>query len=268
MHLRQTGFPAFLTLAAALSSAAPTAAQSPQGMLDECSEVAQDFFREAARTEMRYNGQRTDGTHAVGGRIFLENRYADFSCSFASDRRRMVEFFADGQPHNEVLGGNGSSSDVFVRVEGVPPGDVLNMREGPSAGDRIVGALANGDEVRQVQCSSRGSSTWCEIEQQDDMRSRGWVNARYLRPLGAAAGAGGGSLDHGSPVENRCAAAVAREVGVSPDDVVVTNSTISEATGLQVIYVGVPNAQADWICEADADGRVVRVFYSGESPVR
>lgn len=51
---------------------------------------------------------------------------------------------------------------------------------------------------------------------------------------------------------------------MSPNDVIVTNSTISERTGRQVVYVGVPDGKADWTCEAEKDGRVVNIFYSGE----
>ena len=71
------------------------------------------------------------------------------------------------------------------------------------------------------------------------------------------------NINHGGYIQNTCAAAVARKVGVSPDDVVVTRSTISEGTGNHVVYVGVPYGKADWVCEADRDGRVVNVFYSG-----
>jgi hypothetical protein len=73
-----------------------------------------------------------------------------------------------------------------------------------------------------------------------------------------------GSVNHGTEIGNACASAVAREVGVSPNDVIVTNSTISEGTGNHVVYVGVPYAKADWICKANRQGRVVNVFYSGE----
>lgn len=71
------------------------------------------------------------------------------------------------------------------------------------------------------------------------------------------------SIDHGSYIDNTCAAAVARKVGVSPNDVIVTKSSISEGTGHHVVYVGVPYGKADWICEADSKGHVVNVFYSG-----
>lgn len=74
-------------------------------------------------------------------------------------------------------GGGGT----MVRVAGVPANDVLNVRSGPGTGNRIVGALANGDNVRMLGCQNVGSARWCEIEMQSDMRERGWVNARYLQ---------------------------------------------------------------------------------------
>lgn len=151
----------------------------------------------------------------------------------------------------------------YVTVHGVPRNDVLNVRSGPSAQSRIVGALANGDRVRNLGCRNAGGSRWCRIQMLDDMKSEGWVNDRYLKESGAPSDSGG-NIDHGGRIENNCAAAVAREVGVSANDVMVTNSTISEGTGRHVVYVGVPYGKADWICEADRNGRVVNVFYSGE----
>jgi uncharacterized protein YraI len=68
-----------------------------------------------------------------------------------------------------------------MRVTGVGRDDVLNVRSGPGTGNRIVGALANGDRVRILGCEAAGNSRWCEIEMMTDMRERGWVNARYLQ---------------------------------------------------------------------------------------
>ena len=180
-----------LIAAAALSLwISPAEAQSRNVMLNECSNVAQTYFRDfTAGTEMKYNGQRTDGTHAINGRIFLETRFEDFACSFARNGRRMVDFFAEGRSQNAYLpqGGNGGGNQQqgnVVQVTGVSAGDTLNVRSGPGTGNRIVGALSNGTSVRNLGCQMQGNSRWCQIEMMTDMRERGWVNARYLSGQG------------------------------------------------------------------------------------
>ncbi|MWD26250.1 SH3 domain-containing protein [Aquicoccus sp. SCR17] len=173
---------------AGLSS--PALAQSVDVMLNDCANVGQTFYRDfEARTDMRYNGQRTDGTHAIGGRIFLETRFADFTCSFDRSGRRMTEFFADGRSQPGFLPGAAGPApgSGLAQVANVPANDVLNMRSGPGPGYPITGALSNGTTVRLLQCSSGAGPRWCEIEMMTDMRERGWVNARYLS---GASGAG------------------------------------------------------------------------------
>jgi uncharacterized protein YraI len=90
---------------------------------------------------------------------------------------RFLRLPGPGEQGGAAPGGGGA----MMRVAGVPANDVLNVRSGPGTGNRIVGALANGDAVRRLGCESVGSARWCEIEMQTDMRERGWVNARYLR---------------------------------------------------------------------------------------
>ncbi len=74
------------------------AAQSADWMAEDCAVAAQSFFQEfESRTEMTYQGQRTDGTHAMNGTIFLENRSDDIQCSYDAAGTTMVDFFADGK---------------------------------------------------------------------------------------------------------------------------------------------------------------------------
>lgn len=175
-----------LVAATAILVAPQAWAQSRDFMQNECSNVAHGYFRDfTAATDMTYNGQRVDGTHAINGRIFLETRYEDFACSYAPDGRRMVEFFAEGRLRPAYLPGAQqpmppTGGGTIVQVTGVPSGDVLNVRSGPGTGNRIVGALSNGTSVRQLDCRMVGKSRWCQIEMMTDMRERGWVNARYL----------------------------------------------------------------------------------------
>ncbi len=163
-------------------------AQSQDFMMNECSNVGQSYFRDFnARTDMKYNGQRVDDTHAINGRIFLETRFEDFSCSYERSGARMVEFFAKGSLQNDYLPNYGNSGAAnVVQVTGLKVGDTLNVRNGPGTGNQIIGALTNGTSVRNLGCSLQGNTRWCEIEMKTDMRERGWVAGRYLTLAGSA----------------------------------------------------------------------------------
>lgn len=197
----------FLVVGIALGlQSGPTVAQSQDLMLNKCSSTAQDYFREfTARTDMQYNGQRVDGTHAINGRIFLETRFEDFACSYAPGGRQMIQFFAEGRAQNAYLprGGNSQAGSV-VQVTGLRGGDMLNVRSGPGTGNRVVGALTNGTSVRNLGCRMKGSTRWCEIEMMTDMRERGWVAGRYLTLAGSAPPPASGPLETvtGVPANN------------------------------------------------------------------
>lgn len=183
----------FVLAAGSIGLTTPVAAQPINSMLSACEDVGKSYFRNfEARADMKYNGQRVDGTHAVNGRIFLETRFEDIACSFASSGRSMVEFFAEGRVQNAYLPGNQNPSGDqpangnVVRVTGVRANDVLNVRAGPSPRERIVGALGNGSSVINLGCQNQGNARWCQIEMMTDMRERGWVNARYLSGVGGS----------------------------------------------------------------------------------
>lgn len=171
-------------------------AQSRDFMLDECTRWAQSFFRDFdARTDIQYNGQRVDGTHAINGRIFLETRFEDFACSYARNGQRMTEFFAEGRVQNAFPPGGGSvGQGSLVQVTGLNAGGVLNVRSGPGTAFEVVGQLNNGTSVQNLGCQIRGNTRWCEIEMRTDMRERGWVAGRYLTRAGAAPPLGSGPL--------------------------------------------------------------------------
>jgi hypothetical protein len=131
-----------------------------------------------------YNGSTDDDRRAEVAlpetgdwaiRVYLmgNDRDADRTVSYSIDVSIPSEGGSQGA---ETSGGRET-----MRVTGVASDDVLNVRSGPGTGNRIVGALANGDSVRILGCEEAGRSRWCEIEMMTDMRERGWVNARYLQ---------------------------------------------------------------------------------------
>jgi hypothetical protein len=69
----------------------------------------------------------------------------------------------------------------FWEVTGVPPGDALNMRRGPSARDAIVMRFDNGAALRNRGCRMVAGQRWCKVERPDAPSDSGWVLGRYLR---------------------------------------------------------------------------------------
>jgi len=56
----------------------------------------------------------------------------------------------------------------------------LRLRAGPSAGHGVIGALDNGEVVRNLGCRLAGDERWCRIEALGG-GGQGWVAGRYLR---------------------------------------------------------------------------------------
>lgn len=137
-----------LLSAALLVGAASAHAQSPDYMMQDCGNSGQIFYQDfEARTETKYEGQRTDGTHAVNGSIYLETRRSDFQCSYNAAGDTMVAFFADGQnwpafvrgegsPHMAASAGSGAApaSEAAAEVK-FPAGSYGTMLEGAIRGD-------------------------------------------------------------------------------------------------------------------------------------
>lgn len=72
----------------------------------------------------------------------------------------------------------------FWQVTGVPVGDVLNLRRGPSARDAVVTSVTNGAVLRNAGCRMAGGQRWCKVETTAGPALGGWVAGRYLREGG------------------------------------------------------------------------------------
>jgi hypothetical protein len=148
-------------------------AQSPDYMIEDCSHASQQFYQDfQARTEASYEGQRTDGTHAVNGTIYLENRNTYFSCSYNAKGDTLVEFFAEkkswpdfvhggGSPY-QASGGGASSSplDDLIGTDAIRAFDVMTERgftnvDTISGNDEIYGTYWNASTRECVQMNSR-----------------------------------------------------------------------------------------------------------------
>jgi hypothetical protein len=69
----------------------------------------------------------------------------------------------------------------YWQVTGVPSGDTLNLRTGPSTRDAVVMEFLNGVKLRNLGCRLSGGQKWCRVERPEDPSVRGWLVGRYLR---------------------------------------------------------------------------------------
>ena len=160
--------------------------------------------------------------------IAERNRCRKPRCLRQLYRQRIDQLHADvdGGSGGNVGGGSSAGGSDIMQVTGVAANDVLNVRSGAGTNFRIVGALGNGDTVRNLGCERQGNSTWCEIEMMTDMRERGWVNARFLTAGSASSGSNNGLS--GTPVQfdrmvTPCVAQAARLTGASRGSIRVLN---------------------------------------------
>lgn len=113
---------------------ATASAQSPDYMIEDCRNASLQFYADyQARTDARYEGQRTDGTHAVNGTIYLENRSADYSCSYNARGDTLVGFVTErkswpgfvrgeGSPYQANSGGSSSAQAITTERVRFPAG--------------------------------------------------------------------------------------------------------------------------------------------------
>jgi SH3-like domain-containing protein len=72
----------------------------------------------------------------------------------------------------------------YFRVVGVPPGDVLNIREQPDAQARLVATVPfRVRRIRGFGCTTDTPTgrSWCRVKYGDAV---GWTRQIYLRPEG------------------------------------------------------------------------------------
>jgi hypothetical protein len=109
---RRTLFAALALGAAVSLSGAPAKAASPEEMMAHCRERAHKVLNtRLPDIQTKYEGQRTDGTHAVNGTAVIHGVSETFQCSFNKHGNKIVHFVVNA-PAGEPEGEGASGSDV------------------------------------------------------------------------------------------------------------------------------------------------------------
>ena len=98
-----------IPIAVGIACAGSALAASPEYMMEDCKDSAQVYFQDyQALSEVKFEGQRADGTHAVNGTIHLKRRSEDFQCSYNTAGDTLVDFIAEGKSQPTFVKGGGS----------------------------------------------------------------------------------------------------------------------------------------------------------------
>ncbi|MFN4156314.1 MAG: SH3 domain-containing protein [Paracoccaceae bacterium] len=98
------------------------------------------------------------------------------------DARYLIE--AGGTPPSRPrppTGDDLTGGPDFWRVQGLPRGDTLNIRQAPTTRSKVIGTLREGDRVRNLGCQMTGQTRWCLIRSTTGTDVTGYAAGRYLR---------------------------------------------------------------------------------------
>lgn len=154
---------ALAAAALATTTVPPASANTLAFMLDECAGLARQFHGEpAARTDMRDQGRRTDGTHVIGGDIFLEARKAYVSCAFAGDGTTLTGFSVDGRDELASVQGDPASGNEEERaaIEGCRS-RIADAGAGPAAGIALLSSSFSQAGTLATFRDARGETWEC-----------------------------------------------------------------------------------------------------------
>lgn len=142
MHLTKLFVAGFATVVTGFYAAPDAHARTPERMMQECRNRAHEVLHvRLPDVETKYEGQRTDGTHAVNGTAWLRGRQETFQCSFDRPGREIIQFVVN-QPSEPPAAQQLPETEPETRTEQV------NFRQDSSQEFRET--LSPGSSVRYV----------------------------------------------------------------------------------------------------------------------
>ena len=114
-------------------------------------------------------------------------------------------------PGESEQGGAVPGEPRFWRVTGLPAGDTLNVRSGPSTQYRVIDRLRQDTVIRNRGCQQTiGSARWCKISRIGRPDQTGWVSARFLVPARETGGGTATQLPGTAPAPDTGSSATGR----------------------------------------------------------
>jgi len=164
-------FSRFITpgLMLAALAAQPALASTPEHMMAQCRNRAHNELRiRLPDIDTKYEGQRTDGTHAVNGTASVQGRNETFQCSFDRAGNRIVHFVVNrpsGHGSASQLPATGVASGIETRPVYFRPGAHATTVEGRIRGDHTIDYVlrARAGQHANISMASRNGSAYFNL---------------------------------------------------------------------------------------------------------
>ncbi len=170
-------------------------ANSPDQMMQVCRIRAHEVIHtRLPDVETKYEGQRTDGTHAVNGTAWVRGRTETFQCSFDRRGRNIIQFIV-----NEPTGGSTATqlpeSEPQTRTVNVDfrGNAIQEFRESLNPGESVRYVFRGGNrKFLQVHMYTRNNRTYFNIFTPDrhtlyesaragnDYRGQLWLDGEHV----------------------------------------------------------------------------------------
>jgi hypothetical protein len=190
-----------LSLCLALPLSSHALAQSPEYMVEDCTIASQGFFQDfQARSDAKYEGQRTDGTHAVNGTIHLENRSEDYQCSYNAAGDTMVDFYTQGKSWPAFVRGGGSpyAGSAGGSSEQPASGNAARVTFAPGKSGITLGGAIVGKNYFDYSLDARAGQTMKVELRITDTNGDGTISFNILPPGSTGVAIYNGSIDGNS----------------------------------------------------------------------
>ncbi len=195
MRLNKLFIASIATVVTGIYSAPDAHARTPERMMQECRNRAHEVLHvRLPDVETKYEGQRTDGTHAVNGTAWLRGRQETFQCSFDRRGREIIQFVVN-QPSEPPSAQQLPETEPETRTEQVRfrQDSTQEFRETLNPGSSVRYVFRGGNrKFLDVHLSTRNRRTYFNIFTPDgrtlyesaragnDYRGQLWLDGEHV----------------------------------------------------------------------------------------
>lgn len=129
----------------------------------------------------RFNGNLpASGTYTISVFLYRSAARRNETSSYTLDIAISPKSGAANAPVQSDFADGLAGGPDFFEVAGVPPGDKLNLRNGPSSRAPVLARAQQGARLRNLGCRMADGQRWCRVETTAGKPIAAWASGRFL----------------------------------------------------------------------------------------